>query len=219
MNKDVDRESQNAKFFNEWAKKYDTFRISDWFRYTQNMTLAQFDLKNDGRLLDVGCGTGYAVHAASTVLLHGKACGIDISPQMIANAKGKAESERVEFLCAGAESIPYQDRSFDYVMCSNSFHHYPHPLRALDEIHRVLAPKGRLVIFENATDLSWYTWLWDKWLGVFEKGHVKYYTSGELGDLISASEFKSGTLRILRNEKLIHGKLFASIQVWSADKD
>jgi ubiquinone/menaquinone biosynthesis C-methylase UbiE len=152
------------------------------------------------------------------MLQHGRACGIDISPQMIAHAKNKSESDRVEFLCAGAECIPYPDSSFDYVMCSNSFHHYPDPLHSLNEMYRVLVPKGRLAIFENAVELSWYTWLWDKWLRLFEKGHVKYYTSLELGELIRRSDFQVGTLRILRSEKRKHGKLFASIQVWTADK-
>ena len=218
MSNQIEHEEQNAEFFNEWAKKYDTFRISGWFRYTQKLTLDQFNLRSDGKLLDVGCGTGYAVHTASMILSNGKACGIDISPQMITIAESKSESDRVEFICAGAEDIPYPENTFDYVMCSNSFHHYPDPVRALDEMRRVLVPNGRLVIFENASELSLYTWLWDKWFRLVEKGHIKYYTSSELGGFIEKSAFRGGTLQILRNEKRKHGKLFASIQVWSADK-
>jgi hypothetical protein len=74
------------------------------------------------------------------------------------------------------------------------------------------------VIFENAPDLSIYTWAWDKLLRLVESGHVRYYPSRELGHMIRRAGFENVELRILRNEMLKHGKLFASIQLWSAYK-
>jgi hypothetical protein len=85
-------------------------------------------------------------------------------------------------------------------------------------MRRVLKPGGSLVIFENAPDLSLYTWLWDRWLRLFEKGHVRYYPSSELGMIIKQAGYKDVELRILRNELFRYGKLFASIQVWAAYK-
>ena len=224
MNKPLNtqvREQYNQTFFDTWADKYDSFRISRWFRYTQELALKQFDWASDGRLLDVGCGTGSAVLCAASMLPQGKACGIDITLPMINQAKGKTPpelAERVEFRRAGAEDIPYGDDEFDYVMCTNSFHHYHQPMRALREMMRVLKPAGSLVIFENAPDLSLYTWFWDRLLRVFEKGHVRYYPSSELGKMINDAGYKEVELRVLKNEMLKYGKLFASIQIWAARK-
>ncbi len=126
--------------------------------------------------------------------------------------------ERIEFLQANSASIPYQDGTFTHLLCTNSFHHYPEPLNVLKEMKRVLTPGGQLVIFENAPELSWYTWAWDRFLRLIEKGHVRYYPSNELGMMIERAGFRQKRLCVLRNVFLKYGKLFASIQLWSAVK-
>ena len=59
-------------------------------------------------------------------------------------------------------------------------------------------------------------WAWDRVLRIVEKGHVRYLGSAELGELLSRAGLVDCELRVLRNEFRKHGKLFASIQVWSA---
>ena len=155
----------------------------------------------------------------AALLPRGRASGIDIAPKMIEQALGRIPAgleERIEFRQASASELPFLDGAFTHVMCTNSFHHYPDPLGALAEMKRVLEPGGQLVIFENAPDLSWYTWAWDQALRIFEKGHVRYYPSAELGRMIEQAGLEPRRLCALRNEFLSHGKLFASIQLWSA---
>ena len=212
------RDVENAAYFDRWAKYYDGGRISRWFQYTQNLAISVMSLQKDSKVLDVGCGTGFAVLRLGSLLSDGKACGIDISLEMIREAKAKAPEilrERVEFRQANSENIPYSSGEFDIVLCTNSFHHYPDPLRALSEMRRVLRPGGQVVIFENAPDLSWYTWAWDHLLRILERGHVRYYSSREIGEMLKQVGFGGVKLCHLRNEFLRHGKLFASIQVWS----
>ena len=142
------REQYNRDFFDKWSGKYDDFRISRWFRYTQDLAIMEFDLRPNARLLDVGCGTGYAVVYAASLLPDGKACGIDISSSMVDRAAARIPSEltgQVQFRTAGAENIPYGNDEFDYVLCTNSFHHYHQPMRALGEMRRVLKAGGALV--------------------------------------------------------------------------
>ncbi len=213
------KERHSEQFFDRWATNYDDMRIAGWFQYTQAMALDAFDLRPDSRLLDVGCGTGQAVLRAAVRLPEGRACGIDISEQMIEKARANTPSElakRIEFRQASSSSIPYEDGSFTQVLCTNSFHHYPDPLQVLGEFRRVLTPGGQLVIFENAPDLSWYTWLWDRFLRVFERGHVRYYPSAELGAMIERAGYVERELVALRSEFRKHGKLFASFQIWRA---
>ncbi|RPI87624.1 MAG: methyltransferase domain-containing protein [Chloroflexi bacterium] len=215
------RDTANQVFFDEWSKNYDGFRLSKWFQFTQKLATSVMDIKPDNRVLDVGCGTGYAVIEIARRLDQGKAYGIDISTGMVERAIKNIPGElsnRVSFRQASAEYIPYPNSDFDYILCTNSFHHYPEPPRALREMYRVLRPGGLLVILDNAIDLSLYTWAWDRLLRLFEKGHVRYYTTKELGEMISKAGFKDVSLRYGKNSFMKHGKLFASLQVWSGRK-
>ncbi|HXG02309.1 MAG TPA: methyltransferase domain-containing protein [Candidatus Binatia bacterium] len=215
----TDRDAANAAYFDCWADRYDEGRIGPWFRYTQDLALDALDPRPESHVLDVGCGTGSAVLRLASLAPDIRVCGIDISARMIARARGKvppAIADRVEFRRAAADAIPYADHTFDRLLCTNSFHHYPDPDRALGEMLRVLVPGGRLVILENAPDLSWYTWAWDRLLRITEKGHVRYYPSAELGALIRRAGFVGVELVHLANERFKHGKLFASIQLWRA---
>jgi len=216
-----DRELASRRLFDRWARSYDRGRITGWFQYTQQLAIDNLTLEPDSRVLDVGCGTGHAALTLAPLLPEGLACGMDISSAMVAAARGKASSEirdRVGFVQASSAALPYGGERFDQVMCTNSFHHYPDPLHALAEMKRVLRPAGQLVIFENAPDLSLYAKLWDRVLRLIEQGHVRYYASRELGEMIRESGFEDVDLRVLRNEFMKYGKLFASIQLWSARK-
>lgn len=214
-------ERSSRRFFDRWSRNYEAKRISPWFRHTQQLAIDALDLRPDSTVLDVGCGTGYAVRRLAALLPQGRACGIDISLGMIEKSKELTQAHsqaNIEFRVGSSSQIPYSDRSFTHLICTNSFHHYAEPLLALTEMHRVLVPGGQLALMENATDLSLYARLWDRLLRWFEDGHVRYYTSTELGDMLEAAGFVSRNLRVLRNEFLKHGKLFASIQVWRASK-
>jgi ubiquinone/menaquinone biosynthesis C-methylase UbiE len=172
-------------------------------------------------VLDVGCGTGFAVRQVAARVGAGRACGIDISPAMIEQARARvpqALAARIEFREASSSSIPYENGAFTHILCTNSFHHYPEPVAVLREMQRVLVPGGRIAIFENAPDLSLYTRLWDLLLRTFERGHVRYYTSNQLKALLQQAGLVDLELHALRNEFRKHGKLFASIQLWSARK-
>lgn len=215
------RDLANQEFFDDWSRHYDTFRLSRWFQYTQKLATSVMDIQPDSHILDVGCGTGFAVIEIARKLDQGRACGVDISPGMIEKANRNIPLElagRVSFQVASSEQIPYPEDEFNFILCTNSFHHYPDTHKALREMYRVLKPGGLLVILDNATDLSLYTWAWDRLLRMFEKGHVRYYTTAELGGMIRRAGYEQVTLRHRKNISMKHGKLFASLQVWSGQK-
>ncbi len=92
-------------------------------------------------LLDVGGGTGRITQAlqAQVVLL-------DPSAKMLRQARKKGQGWD---LCQGvAEALPFADGSFERVLAVDSFHHFWDHARAAQELVRVLAPGGRLVIEE-----------------------------------------------------------------------
>ena len=80
----------------------------------------------------------------------GKIVGIDLSDGMLEvarqNALAQGFADRVEFRKMDAESLNCQDESFDAVVSLFALRHFPHPETALQEMHRVLRPGGRLVL-------------------------------------------------------------------------
>ena len=212
---------ENKRFFDRWAKTYDGGHLSSWFQYTQNIAIDLLNLQPASKVLDVGCGTGFAVCRLAEKLPKGRACGIDLSPEMIGKATAKIRDqikERIEFRCASSCKIPYPRGFFDNVMCTNSFHHYPDPIRSLREMQRVLKPGGELLILENAPDRCMYTWIWDRILRIFERGHVRYYTCAELGQMLRFAEYDDVELRYVARQFMKMGKICGSIQVWCCKK-
>ncbi|MFL6241003.1 MAG: class I SAM-dependent methyltransferase [Actinomycetes bacterium] len=121
-----------------------------------------------GRALEVGCGTGF-------FLLNLKQAGVldeghvtDISPGMVdvAVRNAKALGFEVQGRVADAESLPYDDETFDLVVGHAVLHHIPDVELALREVLRVLKPGGRFVFAGEPTrwgdvvarPLSRYTW-------------------------------------------------------------
>ena len=48
-----------------------------------------------------------------------------------------------------ADSLPYDDNSFDIVTCIQSFHHYPDPDKSMLEVYRVLKPNGLYILSDT----------------------------------------------------------------------
>lgn len=139
-----------------WAAQYDrllslvTFGREGRFR---RRIIEAAELAPGQRVLDVGCGTGtLALAAVDAVGPEGRVEGIDPSPEMIARARSKATTRgrAANFQVASIASLPFSDRCFDAVLSSLMFHHLSEPLQesGLAEIHRVLAPGGRLTIID-----------------------------------------------------------------------
>jgi ubiquinone/menaquinone biosynthesis C-methylase UbiE len=109
--------------------------------------------RDDGRLLDVGCGTGRLLSqmAASHPAL--RLFGVDISPAYVGAARALlADVPDVSLVAENAESLPYRDGYFDMVTSVYLFHELPRAVRrvVLREMKRVLAPGGLLVLEDSA---------------------------------------------------------------------
>jgi len=110
----------------------------------------------DNLVLDIGCGPGrwvleYASKGAEVV-------GLDISVNMIKSNKMKTgkilkKPAKVHYVVGDAEHLPFADNKFDVLNCFDAFPHFPHPLKTLGEMRRVLRPGGSL-IFEPSNIFS-----------------------------------------------------------------
>jgi SAM-dependent methyltransferase len=99
-------------------------------------------------ILDVGCGAGFDLIVASRLVRqNGKVCGIDLTPEMVEKAKGNLRRYGVshfQIQVAGAESIPYDDNTFDVIISNGVLNLSPLKEKSFREIYRVLKPNGRL---------------------------------------------------------------------------
>jgi ubiquinone/menaquinone biosynthesis C-methylase UbiE len=108
-------------------------------------------------LLDVGCGTGPMIELLVKEFPDGNYTGIDLTPRMIEVAQAK-KLPHTKFLVGDSENLPFKENTFDVVICTNSFHHYPNPQAFLDGVARVLKDGGRLVL-RDYTSNRFMIWL------------------------------------------------------------
>ena len=145
-----DYEALSKKHFNGQAAEYDQ---RDTYYYSRNGKISCRDIVEQIKgvpyesLLDVGCGTGYLADIL-TKQKQARYCGVDLSDEMIRVANGKGIPS-AEFLVGSADKLPYPDESFDIVTCSQSFHHYPYPEKAMQEAMRVLKPGGLYILSDT----------------------------------------------------------------------
>jgi ubiquinone/menaquinone biosynthesis C-methylase UbiE len=124
-------------------------------RYVQGtrFILREFQIPENPIALDVACGTGIStfelIRQCGGV---GEFYGIDISQGMIDKAKENAASrgiENVVFKKGDAEQLEFPGFMFDIVISNASFHWFPDKLKALNEMYRVLKPRGQVALWFN----------------------------------------------------------------------
>jgi ubiquinone/menaquinone biosynthesis C-methylase UbiE len=105
-------------------------------------------VRPDERVLDVACGTGIVARLVSDqVDSNGTVAGVDINPGMLEVARSNTPADMsIEWHESAAEDMPLPDEAFDVVLCQLSLQFIPDKLAALQEMHRVLAPGGRLLL-------------------------------------------------------------------------
>jgi SAM-dependent methyltransferase len=129
----------SKQFFDEVAKfRYDT---QPFMR-----KLMEFDNFRGKRLLEIGCGLGTDLlqfaRAGAVVT------GVDLTPASVELVRKRLAIEGVpgEAQVADAEHLPFADNTFDVVYSFGVLHHTPNTQKAIDEVHRVLKPGGRVII-------------------------------------------------------------------------
>jgi len=103
------------------------------------------------RVLDVGCGPGGAAREAAR--RGATVTGVDPAPIMLQLGRylsvGRS-GRNIEFVPGTAGALPVADQAFTVAWAISSAHHWPDVPAGLRELHRVLAPGGRLIIAERA---------------------------------------------------------------------
>jgi ubiquinone/menaquinone biosynthesis C-methylase UbiE len=144
--------SPDVERFDRWAPTYDQSVLQRL--YFDPVHAKMLDLivlhrpKAPPRcILDVGCGTGRLLRAASEHWPEAQLLGVDPADQMVAEAKRL--NPKAIFRRAFAEALPFPDQSADIVLSSLSFHHWADQEKGLQEIARVLRPGGYFCLADH----------------------------------------------------------------------
>jgi len=101
------------------------------------------------RVLDLACGTGVVARLAATkVGTIGHVVGVDLNPAMLAVARSlpPPPGTSITWVAGSAVAMDLPAASFDVIVCQQGFQFFPDQPTALREMHRVLAPGGRVLL-------------------------------------------------------------------------
>ncbi len=140
------------------------------------------------RVLDIGCGEGRhtirACQESDTVCI-----GADFGYENLITTKGKLEFHQAidDLSCRGwglsamdITALPFEDNSFDVVICSEVLEHIPDDNQAISELVRIVKPGKMLAVSVPRTWPEWICWqLSDEYFNA-NMGHVRIYNKKEI---------------------------------------
>jgi deazaflavin-dependent oxidoreductase (nitroreductase family) len=134
------------------------------FRLMRNLVARRaIGFVGQGKAADLGCGPGLLVLELARQAPGLHLTGVDLAEEMLAAARRLAAEAgvgaRVTFKQGDVEALPFPDESLDLVVSTLSLHHWFDPVRALEEVYRVLRPGGAYVIADLRRDLGLFPWL------------------------------------------------------------
>lgn len=132
------------------AQAYEGLLLKLIFEPWGRLLLAKAGLKHGDRVLDVATGPGTLARMAGVAVGPlGRVTGVDNSVSMLAQAKAKAplpKSAPLDYVEASVQALPFEDGSFDAVLCQQGLQFFPDQAGALKEMKRVLKPGGHLTL-------------------------------------------------------------------------
>src|SRR5215510_7370895 len=179
--------------FNRWAEAGEGPKMENHHLDITEKTIRLMGLRPGERVLDLGCGSGWATRLLARIVADGpegfgQVVGVDVSDEMIRQARTASKDfENVMYVWGSATQIPWEENFFDKMLSVESFYYYPDQDRALAELFRVMAPKGRLFILINLYKDNPYSLQWVDKLNV--PVHVR--SAQEYVDLLRKHRFEN----------------------------
>src|SRR5215831_4999379 len=147
--------------FNQWAAAGRGDEMENHHSDITDQTLELMHIQPADRILDLGCGTGWASRRMARLAHSGDVVGLDVADEMLSRAELTSLGiKNVRYVWGSAERIPAEDGYFQKVLSVESFYYYADQGKALDELRRVLVPGGRIFILINLYRDNHYSLRW-----------------------------------------------------------
>src|SRR6202049_4803859 len=153
--KSASPEDRLQQEFNRWADEGEGAKMERHHLDITEKTLRRMNLRPGERILDLGCGSGWATRLLARMVGEGpegfrQVVGLDVSDEMVRQARESSKDfESILYVWGSAQQIPWGENFFDKVLSVESFYYYPDQDRALMELFRVMSPRGKLFILIN----------------------------------------------------------------------
>jgi arsenite methyltransferase len=178
--------------FNQWAEDGRGDEMERHHLPIFEPTLSLMDVRPTDRVLDLGCGSGWATRLVAKRFRPKKIVGVDISDEMVRRAAEQSQGiANIEFKQGAAEKIPLPDASVDKVFSIESFYYWPDQMAGLKEAKRVLVPGGKLFILINLYKDNHYSLRWADELKV----PVHALSEAEYVELLTMEGYKGAGAR------------------------
>lgn len=157
-----DAKKKAATTYNAASDYYDHPANTFWERYGRR-TVERLRLASGERVLDVCCGSGASAIPAAEIV--SSVVGVDLAENLLELARAKAKQRglaNIQFQSGDLTNLPFEDESFDTVVCVFGIFFVPDMEAALRELRRVVRKEGRVAIttwgprfFEPASTVFW----------------------------------------------------------------
>jgi SAM-dependent methyltransferase len=142
------------------------------------------------RVLDVGCAYGFFLDVAESHWRPSELVGVDISPEAATHNTRPGRTFHAGFI----EDVELPDGHFDFVFMGDALEHVREPLRVADQLARVLAPDGVLLLTTVDFGSRLARWLGARWRLLCPPEHLHFWTRPSLERLFA--------------DRGLHGELF-----------
>jgi len=161
------------------------------------------NVSDSSNVLEVAPGPGYlSIELAK--LDNYRITGMDISKTFVEIEKTNAKKAgvKVDFKQGDASNMPFDNESFDFVVCTAAFKNFTKPIMTLNEMYRVLKPDGKVLIIDLKRDASkkainkYVEDMDQNWINtIFTKLTFRFllrsaYTKAEIKELVSHTKFR-----------------------------
>lgn len=184
----TDYKNLSKSAFNVQANTYDVDKNGKHARGQYKYVLNELQQLDFQKILDVGCGTGEILKNIKERYSFVQLYGLDISEEMLKQANDKLKGTATLIL-GDAENITLETNSFDLLLCTDSFHHYPNPQQAISEFYRVLK-HGKLLLIADYWKPFPIRQIMNLFIPYSNEGDVKIYSKKEIIEFLKQGGFQ-----------------------------
>lgn len=131
----------NISFGGSIPQNYDQYLGPFLFEPYARDLVARID-RNDGRVLELACGTGRVTAHLVKKMNKASLTVTDINPDMLSIAREKVKDSNIDWQTADMMELPFKNEEFDVVVCQYGIMFVPDKSKAMSEIYRVLKSGG-----------------------------------------------------------------------------
>jgi ubiquinone/menaquinone biosynthesis C-methylase UbiE len=141
----------DIQFAGSIPELYDRYMVPLLFRPYAELVAERAEAFRPKRILETAAGTGVVTDALHRAMPGAEVVATDLNPPMLEEAARRVDDGKVRFQAADALDLPFEDSSFDLVVCQFGVMFFPDKVRGNAEAYRVLAPGGHylLVVWDS----------------------------------------------------------------------